>query len=1174
MPEQPNPGRRKHPWERPIAGGVYQSRYGELKNKGAPTGRQIDGENEGRPLGASERGAVKRDDGWGRGYVELHCKSNFSFLEGASHPDELVERAAELGYRAIAITDRNTLAGAVRMHCAAKQAGLKLLVGAEIEPEDAPPILLYAMNRAGYGRLSRLISRGRLRRPKGECAIYFEDVAELSEGLMGVALVRKGCGDGGEERWVRRYGEVFGDRLYVAAEVCAGVDDREHLAWVAGLCRRTGMPMVAANDVHYHISERRFLQDVLTCIREHCTLADAGSRLFNNGERYLKSGEQMARLFADYSRAIVCTSEIADRCTFDLGQLCYEYPEELCPPGMTAMAYLTELVWRSAGGRFPDGMTEKTRRLLEHELQLIEELHYEPYFLTVWDLVQFARAQGILCQGRGSAANSAVCYVLGVTNVDPERIDVLFERFVSRERNEPPDIDIDFEHERREEVFQYIYDKYGREHAGITAEVITYRPRSAVRDVGKALGLSLDRMDLLAKKLDWWSDSALPEACLLECGLDVNDRTVRQLVVLVKEILGFPRHLSQHVGGFVITRHPLCEMVPLENGAMADRTFIEWDKNDIDALGILKVDCLALGMLTALRKGLPVSLADVPAEDSAVYDMICRADTVGVFQIESRAQMSMLPRLRPRCFYDLVIEVAIVRPGPIQGGMVHPYLRRRRGEEAVIFPSEAVGGVLRKTLGVPLFQEQAMRLAIVAGGFTPGEADRLRRAMGAWRRSGQIEIFREKLIAGMLSNGLTREFAERCFEQICGFGEYGFPESHAASFALLVYASAWLKRYHPAAFACSLLNSQPMGFYAPAQLVRDAIEHGVEVRRVDVNWSGYDCGLEEGSWSPACGGMTGGGRCTRICHEALDSGLRRNDGVRGHEGADGAGMTGGGHDWSPACGGMVGGGDQGREGEGRAAVAEHEEEWRGWGKDGPALRLGMRLIKGLSRERVSGIEAARRDGPFRSVAELAGRSGVGRGVLARLAAGDAFRSMGLHRREAVWQTLALGDDDLPLFSGLEVVERPLADGGGSVKRATVEEEVIADYGSVGLSLEAHPIGLIRDGLDRVNVARASKLKQMKQGEAVRVAGLVLVRQRPGTAGGIVFFTLEDETGVVNLIVGPRVYEQCRGAARGSAALLADGRIERQGEVIHVQVSHLRALSDGVTRIRSRSRDFH
>ena len=941
-------------------------------------------------------------------YAELRCVSNFSFLRGASHPDELVARAAALGYYALAITDENTLAGVVRMHQAAQEHGIKLLIGAQISPVDALPVTLYATDRAAYGRLARLITRGRRRMPKGQCELFFDDLAELNEGLLCVVsqgVQDSGAGNGergtgnrkggsslscspfncspvlaGAAR-VARYRELFGDRAYLAAELHRGPDDAARLEALRLLAAEQAIRLVAANDVHYHVPARRYLQDVLTCIRTPCTLADAGTRLLANAERHLKTPEEMVTLFAACPEAIARTVEVADRCHFSLDELRYEYPEELCPAGMTPISFLTRLTWDGARERYPDGVPDKTRQLIEHELHLIEELKYETYFLTVWDLVRFARSHGILCQGRGSAANSAVCYCLGVTSVDPERIDLLFERFVSRERNEPPDIDIDFEHERREEVFQYIYGKYGRERAGIAAEVITYRPRSAVRDVGKALGLSLDRVDRLAKTLSWWGQELLPEERLREAGLDPNDRTVRCLRWLVEQIVGFPRHLSQHVGGFVMTRGPLCEMVPIENAAMPDRTFIEWDKDDIDALGILKVDCLALGMLTAIRKCLgllheaegrrdggtegqrsigpdlanpdrrvsngtarearqedvsqsdclaesdstrqadlpghpahaqtgtvwpdgpnearssldslqhrrgqcapdaerlhslsgngarlvggtgdpthhrdraehdsrdpgihgaagrnrsrapgtdpqptespqppqrivdapsslrpsvPSSLHNVPPEDPAVYHMMCRADTVGVFQIESRAQMSMLPRLRPRRFYDLVIEVAIVRPGPIQGGMVHPYLRRRAGEEPVTYPSDAVKEVLRKTLGVPIFQEQAMRLAVVAAGFTPGEADALRRAMGAWRRRGVIEAIRDKLINGMLANGYSRDFAQQIYDQISGFGEYGFPESHSASFALLVYASAWLKHYHPAAFAAGLLNS-------------------------------------------------------------------------------------------------------------------------------------------------------------------------------------------------------------------------------------------------------------------------------------------------------------------------------------------------------------------------------
>ncbi|MCH7995306.1 MAG: error-prone DNA polymerase, partial [Planctomycetes bacterium] len=992
-----------------------------------------------------------------RRYAELRCKSNFSFLRGASHPEELAQQAADLGYAALAITDRNTLAGVVRMHGAAKACHLKLIVGAEIIPVDAPPILLYATDRASYGRLCRIITQGRLREVKGSCAVTLDDIAQWSKGLI-AAMTDRGVGIRGISR---PYRDIFRDRLYLAVSVHGGPDDDRHLAKMDLLARNAGIPMVATNDVHYHQGDRRFLQDVLTCIRKRCTLTDAGRLLFANAERHLKPVEEMERLFAGYPQALARTLEIADRCRFSLDELRYEYPESICPPGRDPTDTLAELAWAGARRRYPGGLPDKVRGLIEHELKLIRELEYEPYFLTVWDIVKFARSRDILCQGRGSAANSAVCYCLGITSVDPDRIELLFERFVSAERNEPPDIDVDFEHERREEVFQYIYNKYGREHAGIVAEVITYRPRSAIRDVGKVLGLSLDRVAILAKKHEWWDKQTLPDDFLRETGFDPSDRTVRMLGRLIKQLIGFPRHLSQHVGGFVITRGPLCEMVPIENAAMEARTFIEWDKDDIDALGILKIDCLSLGMLTAIRKcfdlveeewrmkngegrmknsegrkdydcmvvprfdssfairhssfAIPsLALHTIPEGDTAVYDMICRADTVGVFQIESRAQMSMLPRLKPRSFYDLVIEVAIVRPGPIQGGMVHPYLRRRAGEESITYPSEAIKEVLERTLGVPLFQEQAMRLAIVAAGFTPGEADQLRRAMGAWRKSGDITRFRTKLVSGMKANGLSEEFAERCFQQICGFGEYGFPESHAASFALLVYVSAWLKRYYPAAFCAAILNSQPMGFYRPAQLVRDAREHGVKVLGIDVNVSGYDCRLE-GSYQPSA-----------FSHQLSAIGnrqssiLNRKSSISNRQSSTG----------NPAH----------------------------WGVGGPAVRLGMRLIKGVSRAAVEGIEREQRRKTFTSVAELARRSGVSSATLARLAAADAMQSLGLNRREAVWKVLAL-DDDRSMFEGSEPVEPP-----AKLPEMILDEVVYADYETMGLSLNAHPISLVRKEL--------------------------------------------------------------------------------------------------------------
>ncbi|MFQ5414460.1 MAG: DNA polymerase III subunit alpha [Phycisphaerae bacterium] len=1099
----------------------------------------------------------------------MRCKTNFSFLRGASHPEELVERAAELGYAALAVTDRNTLAGAVRMHCAARAAGIKLIIGADITPIDAPPIVLYATDRASYARLCTIITNGRRRTKKGACAITCEDIASGSPGLIGVVPVSDLTGPhpftdapptgdhptrAALEASIASYRDVFGDRLYVAAGAHAGADDRRMLAMVDDLARATGVPMVATNDVHYHHPRRRFLQDVVTCVRKRCTLERAGRSLFPNAERHLKTAGDIALRMAAYPHAVARTRDIADRCRFTLDELRYDYPDGLSPPGRTPHDFLAEQTWAGARRRYPAGVPRDVRARIEHELTLIHKLDYEPYFLTVWDIVRFARSRGILCQGRGSAANSAVCYCLGITSVDPDRIDLLFERFVSAERNEPPDIDVDFEHERREEVFQYIYDKYGRRHAAIVAEVITYRPKSAVRDVGKVLGIAPDRVNVLAKRLESRGKDAVSEANLRDAGLDPTDRTVRMFAKLVADLIGFPRHLSQHVGGFVITRGPLCDMVPIENAAMPDRTFIQWDKDDIDALGMLKIDCLALGMLTAIHKCVdlidarmhrtntttPRAETDTPTpstngnaraprthhdtptprtsdaahaprtdaenpiprtnagqaprftvagaafavplhEDPAVYDMICRADTVGVFQIESRAQMSMLPRLKPRNFYDLVIEVAIVRPGPIQGGMVHPYLRRRSGQEPVTYPNHAVKDVLYRTMGVPLFQEQAMRLAIVAGGFTPGEADQLRRAMGAWRRRGELERFRDKLLAGMRANGLPDAFAVRCFEQIRGFGEYGFPESHAASFALLVYVSAWLKRYHPAAFCAAIINAQPMGFYRPAQLVRDARQHGVTVRPIDVNHSTYDCSLE---------------------------------------------------------------GDE------------------------PTLRLGMRLIKGISPDNVAGVACARRDRPFTSVTDLARRSGASRPVLARLAAAGAMRSIGLTRRQAVWSVLALRDEP-ELLAPLEPREDD-----PHLPPMSTRAIVISDYDATGLSLVAHPISLVRRDLARLGVQPARVLTGARHGQRVCVAGLVLVRQRPATAAGIVFYTLEDETGTANLVVRPRVYQRHRPAARGAVAIIADGRVERQGDVVHLQVHRLHDVSHRLADLHATSRDFH
>ncbi len=1068
-------------------------------------------------------------------YAELHCRTNFSFLEGASHPDELAVRAAELGYRALAITDSNSLAGVVRAHVAAKEIGLKLLIGAEITPVDAPALALLATDRSAYGRLSRLITRGRRNAEKGSCRLTFEDVAEHAEGLIACVVSR----DGDEEQLetsLPRYRDLFGDRCYLLAELHCGPDDRSHLSRLMRAARTTGVPLVAANDVHYHDPSRQPLQDVLTATRHGCTVAELGHRRFPNAERHLRSPADMVRIFAECPEAVARTVEVADRCTFSLDELRYEYPEELCPPGLTPLEHLTRLTWDGARWRYPHGLPEKARQLLEHELRLIEELHYEAYFLTVWDLVQFARGRDILCQGRGSAANSAVCYCLGVTSVDPERIDVLFERFLSKERNEAPDIDIDFEHERREEVIQYVYEKYGRDRAGMTASVITYRPRSAVRDVGKALDFSLEEVDALAKSLENYNENERLAGRFRESGLDPTTRSARQMRGLVDEILGFPRHLSQHVGGLVLTQKPLCDIVPIENASMPGRTVIEWDKDDLDALGILKVDCLALGMLTAIRKGFDLvgehrvgeqrgqklTLATVPPEDHAVYEMIQKADTMGVFQIESRAQMAMLPRLKPERFYDLVIEVAIVRPGPIQGEMVHPYLRRRAGEEPVDFPDDRIRDVLKKTLGVPLFQEQAMKLAIVAAGFTAGEADQLRRAMGAWRRSGVMDRFRQKLLDGMAANGYSAEFAERLFHQIRGFGEYGFPESHAASFAQLVYASAWLKRYYPAAFAAALLNSQPMGFYAPAQLVANARQHGVEVRAVDVNHSDWDCTLEK----------------VQGPKSKVQSQKGPSEPARSSSTLD-----------SPP----------------------------------PALRLGFRMISGLSRAHAEVIVAQRAGaGPFVSFADFARRTRLSNAVLSKLSKADAFGSLTLDRRNALWNSLPV-QKVMPLFDGCpETSGPPATDDSGrdhdpeppvALPVASPLSEVVADYRATGLSLRDHPMKFLRPLLEKRRVAKASDLAILPVDRRVKVAGLTLMRQRPGTASGITFVTLEDETGFANLIVRPEVWERYHSAARTATALLAHGRLQRQENVIHVLVTRLDDLSEMLTDLDSHSRDF-
>jgi error-prone DNA polymerase len=1050
-------------------------------------------------------------------YAELDVTTNFSFLRGASHPDEFVYRAAEFGYTAIAVTDINSVAGVVRAHQAAKEAGIKLCVGTRLRFVDAPDVLVWVENRAGYASLCRLLTTGKRRAEKGSCILYFQDLLSVPTGLLAALVCRSIEPQVGEpdpaaiNTAAAALRDAFGRGLSIAASRVYGPLDRMMLRHAESVSRTYGVPLLATNQVHYHDERRQTLQDVLTCIRHGCTIHDAGFRLFPNGERFIKPPEDMHRLFSDLPTALRRTVEIAELCAFSLDELRYEYPDEIVPEGKTPASYLAELAWAGAAGRYPQGIPEKVRQQIVYELTLIEELKIEPYFLTVFDLVRFARSRGILCQGRGSAANSAVCYCLGVTSVDPNRIDVLFERFVSAARDEPPDIDVDFEHERREEVIQYLYEKYGRERAGMTAEVISYRGRSAVRDVGKAMGLGLDAVDALAKRLEGWSSGAPLDEQVREAGLDPSDRTVRLVVALTRELLGFPRHLSQHVGGMVMTRGPLCELVPIENASMADRTVIEWDKDDIDAIGILKVDVLALGMLTALAKGMklinythptqpPIELHTIPPEDPGVYVMVSDADTIGVFQIESRAQMSMLPRLRPNKFYDLVIEVAIVRPGPIQGDMVHPYLRRRDGIEPVSFPKPELEAVLGKTLGVPLFQEQAMKMAMVAAGFTAGEADQLRRAMAAWRHAGSIEKFQQKMIDGMLAKGYERDFAERCFNQIKGFGEYGFPESHAASFALLVYASAWIKRYHPAAFCCALLNSQPMGFYAPAQIVRDAREHGVEVRAVEVNLSDWDCTLESAVDSPA-----------------------------------------------------------------PVRTADKQT----WGIGGSAVRLGFRMIKGLQAAHAQQIVERRgQHGPFRSIDDFHAATELPVSAVAKLSEADAFASLPRSRRVALWETLALPEERGTLAMPPAETAMP------ALPPMTVGQEIHADYGTTGLSLKGHPVQLIRTELTRRKVIPAAEVWNRPHGRWVSVAGVVIIRQRPGTAKGIVFETLEDETGIVNLIIRPDVYDRCRNAARSASVLQADGYVERQGQVQHVMAVRLYDLTELVSNCSLRSRDFH
>jgi len=1068
------------------------------------------------------------------GYAELHCLSNYTFLRGASHPEELVGRAARNGYAALALTDACSVSGVVRAHIAAKRTGLPLIVGSEFQLGDGTKFVLLATDRRSYGGLCALITRGRRAAPKGEHRLGREQVAtQPPTGCLALWLpgeeADRGEPDPEPLHWLSG---LYPGKTWIGVELLLNGRDMARLGHLRALGRRCGIPLAACGDVHMHARGRRALQDTLTAIRLGKPLAECGFSLYPNGERHLRTRAALAELYP--SELLEETVRIAARCRFSLDELRYEYPSELVPEGTTPAAWLRRLVEQGMARRWPCGAPERVHKLIGHELALVAELSYEPYFLTVHDIVRFARERGILCQGRGSAANSAICYCLGITEVDPARMNLLFERFISRERDEPPDIDVDFEHERREEVIQYIYGKYGRERAALAATVITYRSRSAIRDVGKALGLSLEQVGRLAKTVQWWDGAGVLDGQIREAGFTPDNPMIHRLTVLVGTLIGFPRHLSQHVGGFVISRGPLSQLVPVENATMPDRTVIQWEKDDLEALGLLKVDVLALGMLSAIRKALALvsgyddrvtHMADIPPEDPAVYDMICKADTVGVFQIESRAQMSMLPRLRPRNYYDLVIEIAIVRPGPIQGDMVHPYLARRSGHASVTYPSEAVRSVLERTLGVPIFQEQVMQLAMVAAGFSAGEADQLRRGMAAWKRKGGLEQFEPRLLEGMRSRGYTEAFARQIFSQIKGFGEYGFPESHSASFALLAYVSAWLKRHHPAAFTCALLNSQPMGFYAPAQLVQDARRHGVEVRPVDVRYSAWDCTLEHAAgteWQSLPGQ-----------HGAQTTGIR----------APGPVFPGVRESPQTAL-------------RGPDATGRH------------ALRLGLRRVKGLSRHGGESVAGARSARPFEDTSDLVARTGLNRRDLECLAAADALAGLEGHRHNAWWRAGGI-ESPLPLFG----VPR-LAEEDPMLREPAEGEDIVADYASTGMTLRRHPLALLRARLAKQGYRSAADLATLRNGAVARGAGLVLVRQRPATASGVIFTTLEDETGNINVVVWPATAEIQRKALLKARLLAVTGTLQRESGVTHLVAGRLEDLTEWLGDLEAASRDFH
>lgn len=1015
------------------------------------------------------------------GYSELQVTSNFSFLRGASHAHELVSQAEAFGYKKIAVTDRNTLAGIVRAHAACREKEVKLIPACRLDLLDGPSLLAYPTDKEAYGRLSALLTLGNMRAEKGSCFISRADVYAHSKGIiftlvMPVALNRRFQYEADFIAAVAQYREALGGQLYLAATRTYQGNDDKLIFRTSQLSDFYGIPVVATNDVHYHDPSRRELQDVLTCVREKCTIQEAGFRLHQNAERYMKEVAEMERLFRNYPEAIKNTMVISEACNFSLDELKYVYPEEINQSGRSPLEELEYLTWKGAHEFYGEVVPEKVVNMINHEMAFVKQMDYANYFLFVEDIVREARSRGILCQGRGSAANSAICFVLGITSVNPMKFDLLFERFISPARNEPPDIDVDFEHERREEIIQYIYTKYGRDRAAIVATVTQQHQKGAIRDVGKAMGLSVDTINRLSSSIWEFTDEWFEGKRVTEQGLNPNDPHLKKTLELTAQMMGFPRQLGQHTGGFVVTQGKLTDLCPILNARMEDRTNIEWNKDDIDALGFLKVDVLALGMLTCIRKGFDLcrdhygkqfTLANIPQDDPDVYDMICLADTLGVFQIESRAQMSMLPRLKPREFYDLVIEVAIVRPGPIQGDMVHPYLRRRNGEEPIVYPSDELEEILGRTLGVPLFQEQAMKIAIVAAGFTPAEADGLRRSMATFKFKGMVNQWEEKLIEGMVAKGYSVEFAKRIFKQLEGFGSYGFPESHAASFALLVYVSCWLKHYYPDVFAAALLNSMPMGFYQPAQIVIDAQKHNVQVREVDVNYSLWDNKLEEKSGKYF------------------------------------------------------------------------------------ALRLGFREIKGIREDEMDILISGRGEG-YRSITAFRD-AGVSLSTLEKLADADAFRSMGMDRRKALWEVSALQDMPVELFKGqasesvLETqVELPLMSKG---------EHVVQDYAAVGLSLKAHPVSFVRSQLDMLNIRSCHAINNdSTSGQLVKVAGLVLVRQRPGTAGGVCFITIEDETGYSNLVVFEKLFETFRKEILHSRLLMVEGRLQREGNVVHVIVS--------------------